>query len=534
MNSTPELVDNQINFDPMIESTNNDVQSHGKPLSTVDAMVAKVTHPPTTVPEFAGIPTNDARTQTIYNLRNIDVLRQPIVWNGTAFVDQPWSEVTDYSIIVSNGVRVKYFGACYGSGTQVNTYSQDYNNVAIQDNFDFQTWAATVNLYRPVSQSVSLYPNVTAFNNQGIISSQQFNPNILFGGSVATLSYNDPRTFHLMLDHLYEREQEAFVTRDAIHPDINSFAVNSWFESRKIKPTGLKLDPNNYIQILNLGKIGYPTDTPSLVPTPSQILQNSMRSYSDKFVNGAFAVNRINTISPSWMSGSNTLSTASLPGLYECWAYTIASDGSQHLVALLENTPVGGSTVHLKDTLWSSDFTWTFIRMQGITPNTNSSQTVVASPIAVKYYQTIEAQPVWNGPWNGVSRVSPKPDLAAMQLLMDTFYEMPDAMPVKYNALGSFLPFLAQALPHVLGFVKDRIGSKKEKAALKPSAEVPTTSRKGRNVERTVAMPNNEGKLNRKIERLEKQLADSNLAHKKFANQTPKQFKPKRATRARK
>lgn len=492
MNSTPQLVDNSMNFDPTSDSTSMPEQTHGKPLTPSQAFVCKVTHPPTTVPEFQGLPTQDTRSQVVYNMRNIDVLKTPVTFDyGTSkYASNSWALHNDYSLIVPTGARIKWFGCCYtytaASGTNpgglTNTYIQDVANVGVQDNFKFKTWADTVNLYRPCYKSITLYPNVTAFNNQGIISAQQFNPNILFTGSLSSMSYEQPKLFNLALDHLYSIKGDDLFFTSETHSDFHLALIENWFKTRKLRSRGLNLDPNNFLQVINMGKVGYASDEVSLVPTPSQIAQNSMRSYQDKFVNGAFVVSRVNTLSPKWMSGSNT--RVDTRGLYECWSYTIGQDEAGHLTRLLDPTEPGTSAAAapvMLDTLWSSDMTWQLIRMQGISPNLtadtgNNSSTV--SPIAIKNYYGLEAQPVWDGPWNGIARMSPKPSLSEMQALMDTFYEMPDGMPAKFNAMGAFLPFLASALPHTLGFVKDLIKNKKSKTGR--AVTMPTTTQRER------------------------------------------------------
>ena len=509
MNAAPQLVDNSMNFDPMSDATSMPEQTHGKALTPSQAFVCKVTHPPTTVPEFQGLPTQDARTQVVYNMRNIDVLKTPITYDyGTnKYESNTWEDHNDYSIIVPTGARIKWFGCCYtftaGTGL-TGFYTQDVGNVGVQDNFDFKNWASTVNLYRPCYKSITMYPNVTAFNNQGIVSAQQFNPNILFSGSMSSLSYEQPKMFNLALDHLYERQGDDLFTTGETHSDFHHAIIENWFKTRKIRSRGLKLDPNDFLQIINMGQIGYENDDISLVPTPSQIAQNSMRSYQDKFVNGAFVVSRINTLSPKWMAGSNT--KVETKGLYQCWSYTISpADGSTHLVRLNDPTAPGATTAPVMlDTLWSSDMTWQVIRVQGISPNpitSNASNSATVSPIAIKNYYGIEAQPVWNGPWNGIARMSPKPSLSEMQALMDTFYEMPDGMPSKYNAMGAFLPFLASALPHALNFVTDLITKKKPKA--ERAVAIPTTTKR----ERAATKPISNNNDKQTIAKLRQQIA---------------------------
>jgi hypothetical protein len=374
---------------------------------------------------------------------------------------------------------VKWIGCCYGikAGVSNTLYDQDLANVGIQDNFDFKVWSKTANNYRPVAKSTTIYPNVTAFNNQGILSAQQFNPTLLFAGTLSDLSYNNVKLFHHYLDELYKSSKRSFV-RDVsqVHPELNLYAFESWMRSRALKPTGLELDPNVFIQIVNLGTIGYLTDIASLVPTPSQILTNSMRSYADKFINGAFTVQRINTLSPAWMAGSNTFINSVYPGLYQCYTFTQSVDGSGHLISLKEPSVIGVASDQLApllDTLWTQDMTWSFIRMQGITPNPNITGQIapsVASPISIKTYYTFESQPVWNGPWNGLSRTSPMPCLKDMENLMDTFYNMKDSMPAKMNFLGSFLPTLISMLPAGLKVLKSVLTPKGEEDTTSPGA----------------------------------------------------------------
>jgi len=476
INSTSQLVDNSMNFDPTMDSMPLATQSHAmKKMTPESAMILKITHPPTVCEEFMGLPTMDTRTQVILNWRNIDILKEPLVFDRSAGVAMPksWMRSDDYSIVVPTGARIKWFGVTYSenNGVSNGAYEQDLNNVGIQDNFDFSIWSHTVNNYRPIAKSVTLYPNVTAFNNQGTIAVQQFNPAILFGGSVSDLSFTHVKLFHQMLDHYYSTKPEIFLKDvNSVSSSINTTSLDAWFRSRSIRPSGLSLDPDQFIQIINLGNVGYPTDAISLVPTPSQIVTNSMRSYADKFINGAFAVNRINTLSPEWMAGSNTRPGN---GLYDCWSYTYSADGSSHLIPLLDPTPVGTSTfTTMRDTLWTKDMTWTFIRMQGISPNYGvTNESPQAAPICLKTYYTFEAQPVWNGPWNGLSRVSPMPSLKAMENLMDTFYNMPDAMPAKMNFLGSFLPTLIGMLPAGLKVIKSLFSSSSEEkgASSEPS-----------------------------------------------------------------
>eukprot|EP01084_Bolivina_argentea_P210210 357876_1 len=106
--------------------------------------------------------------------------------------------------------------------------------------------------------------------------------------------------------------------------------------------------------------------------------------------------------------------------------------------------------------------------------------------------------------------MSPKPSLSEMQALMDTFYEMPDGMPAKYNAMGAFLPFLAQALPHALSFVKHLIT--KEKSEPKKAVAVATTTKRQRAATKAVSKPASNNNDKQTIAKLRQQLAAMQVA----------------------
>jgi hypothetical protein len=536
MNKTDELVDNDANFDPTSNGTSTSVQNHKiNNINSEEAMILKCTHPPTNVPELEGLPTNDARTQCIIQWRNNEVLKEPLTRNdATQTQEVDWHNINDYSIIVPTGARIKYFGLTYSATTAAN-YDQDYANVGVQDNFNFDLWRSTVNVYRPIYKSITLYPNVTAFNNTGIINVQQFNPNVLFAGKLLHMSYDQPEIFLKHLECMEKRGILEFV-KDLgdTTQGLNHSVVRDYLTIKGHKYGGIKLDPATDVQVISFQNIGYESDSFSLAPTPSQIMTNSMRSYADKFVNGAFAVQRLNTVSPSWLAGDNL----SISGLYECYTWTISKDGQKHYVPLLDQFGKTGTALSevpiMKDTLWTKDMTWTVMRMQGISSNQHVTTDAAASPIAIKTYYGFEAQPVWNGPWNGLSKVAPKPNIMAMQALLDSFYEMPDAMPMKYNSWGTFLPFLLDVLPKGIELVSS-LFNKSKKSDTKPAATIPKRQnnrrkRTGNNNSNASNKQNNENrKLREQIRKLEQKFNTTKIENGK-GQAKPRRVRNRKAT----
>jgi hypothetical protein len=451
--------ENPMNFDNV--GSSHQTQEHNiKNMSNEQAMVLKLSHPPTNVPELLGLPTNDARTQVLIQWRNNDVMQVPSfeISNGVTD-DGDWRTITDYGYIIPTGARVPYIGVYYG---KTGFYLQDVRNTKVQDNFNFDVWKDTVNLYRPIYKSTTVYSNVTAFNNTGSMNVQQFNPAILFAGTLSEFSWQHPKYFSIFIKDGIEAGR--IKTTNASHVDFNPIAIEHYFRDAGTKLTGVDLDPSTTIQVVNLGRIGYESDAASIMPSPSQINTNSMRSYAGRFADGAFAVQRLNTVSPAWLTGTRTYEKEKNNGLYQCFIFT-DSDGSAPSFAQLNEQLPGNTSKVLTDTLWSQDMTWSFVRAQGITPNglVTTTPDASVSPFLIKTYYGFEAQPVWGGPWNGLARVSPKPSLTAMQALIDTFYGMPDGMPAKYNFLGTILPFLKDIIPAGVSWIKSIFSDPKPK-----------------------------------------------------------------------
>jgi hypothetical protein len=162
--------------------------------------------------------------------------------------------------------------------------------------------------------------------------------------------------------------------------------------------------------------------------------------------------------------------------------------------------------------------------MQGITANSvGATSELSVSPLAIKTYYGFEAQPVWNGPWNGLSKVAPKPNIMAMQALLDSFYEMPDAMPMKYNSWGTFLPFLLDVLPKGIELVSS-LFDKSKKSTKENVREVKNNKPKRTRKPRKEA---NNNKLQKELDELRRRFDNTKI------NNGKGQAKPRRTKRKR-
>lgn len=430
------------------------VNSNSNSIEPQVAFLRKCIHPPSAVPSYSGLPTNDTRTQVLVQWTNMQINVTPSIVDAIASATRNVTAADlstfDYAILSTSGARVVSIPFIYINGVMV----QDLSNVEVQDNYDFENFSTDATLYRPNYKSITTYLNATSFNDTGSVAGMQFNPSMLFGGTLSRLSSTNYDLFrsyvrtHIRLKHiqLIDNRHPLFHSARTIFENFPAFVrddiidlLTSGFVDRDLT-TVVGLDPNTTLQIINLSQIG-----DQVMPSQSQILNNSTRSYGGRARDGTFAVQRLNTIAPQWLTASNTI--ASKSGLYQCYFFFYDTAGIDHLIPLYDNNPVPTPITTLKplyDTLWSSDMTWSIVRYDGLSLN---SQTSVSTQLLIKKtYTGFEVQPAFRSAWAGMVRMAPKPDLMSMQLLMDRMYELKDVMPASYNFWGAMLA----ALPSIL------------------------------------------------------------------------------------
>lgn len=436
----------------------NEVQTHAPVTHKPgEALVRKLLHPPSSVPEFCGLPTNDARSQVCLEWRNMELMNTPYVFdvveNKVRALTPEEMKDLDLAFLIPNGARVKSIAFVKNPSNGVMT--QDLNNAMIEQLYNFKSWPRDVNLYRSMYKSTTFYLNATMFNNTGMVVGNQFNPNILFAGTLLTLAHSNPELFYALVQGGYKRGHFKKTTA------VNRTHVEHWerfphyhrtelLRRLNMSPNDmLHLDPNTNHQVIGLGRLG---TSPGIqnVPSTSQILGNSMRSLGTQAREGMFSIQRLNTISPAWQAGSNTFDAPAdyeYTGLYQCWSAEVEGVLDNLIVQPYEeNAPEGtvaGGTHALYDTLWTKDMTWSWVRFSGLSVNISGPTTQL---LIKKTYCGYEVQPCMASAWAGMMKLGPKPDLAAMQAMMDGFFELKDVMPARYNFWGTIASLAAKGL----------------------------------------------------------------------------------------
>lgn len=473
-------VENNLDVDLFsnLQSTESEIQSEAPKYNEQESFVRKCIHPPSAVPGYAGLPTNDARSEVNLEWRTMNINRTPFICdvsNGKVRAVQPNDlNAFDYAYLHTNGGRVLSIPFIRNATNPNGNMTQDVNNVTKVDQYDFKNWHKDANLFRVAYKSSTHYLNATMFNDTGIVTGNQFNPSLLFSGKFLALADFNPCMFYSMIKEglrlgIYTIANSNDLISRAKYHEIAQHHRHEIHRKCGLNQTDIiKMDPNVNIQIINFGT----TTDNGIVPTNSQILQNSMRSYGGKAKEGAFSVQRLNTIAPSWHAAATTKND-DLQGLYECWYSVVDKDTDQIFVSpfydnCAEGTPCSEQPI-LLDTIWTSDMTFSWVSFTGLSLN---SQTSTSTQLMIlKQYIGIEVQPATSSAWSGMMKLGPKPDLTAMQGLMDAMYELKDVLPARYNFWGVLGQIAGQGIQTfgnaILNSLLEKDKPKKNKGSVK-------------------------------------------------------------------
>nr|WAY16446.1 hypothetical protein [Hepelivirales sp.]WAY16448.1 hypothetical protein [Hepelivirales sp.] len=195
-----DIIGAQENFAPLIDT---ETQNSSAKLSARDAFLAKTVHPPSAVPGYEGIPTNDCRSQVITEWVDNRLINTSKVGGGGLFTTVPNGEIEGYAFLHTSApnfpimVFVKVGpGTIWPNGG----WRQDIGNTKKLTIYDMNNFWRDATLYRQCYKSYTYYANTTAFNDVGEVSTAQFNPAVQFTAA-APASVNKPAFFEALLAH---------------------------------------------------------------------------------------------------------------------------------------------------------------------------------------------------------------------------------------------------------------------------------------------------------------------------------------------
>jgi hypothetical protein len=147
-NRIPRNMNDNINNDKTPETTNNDIdidlfndlqteatiienqtpmQQEEIKLNDEISFIKKCIHPPSAIPGYNGLPTNDARSQVLTQWRNINIMDTPTILDGTSDTTRvlTTAELQSYNVAIlsTNGAKILSIGFIYNATTGI--YEQD-------------------------------------------------------------------------------------------------------------------------------------------------------------------------------------------------------------------------------------------------------------------------------------------------------------------------------------------------------------------------------------------------------------------------
>jgi len=438
------------------------------------AFIAKCIHPPSAVNGFAGLPTLDTRSQVTAEYKGVKLMEAPGYLNISSGVTAPAKHPTSFCYLIpGGGSRVPFIS--FFRDTDNGTWYQDIPNTTINSVYDIKNRLANdVNLYRPCYKSVTTMLNVTMFNDTGMVAGCQFNPPLLFAGTLSELADKHPAHFrgfvrsNLHLKTVRASKSKYYFSwpkhlREDIADQVNRYfastvrggritTIAEAFDDLQIinpDPEIIDLDPSAPIQFVYFGAC---SDTTDPIPTFDQILNIDTRSACYPAKEGTFTVNHLNTIAPAWLvPGPGKLNTPA-GGLFACYFCIIGKDGAYHFVPFNEPAPLGTPYANVQvlvDSQWSSDMTWNWVQYQGLSYNSSQDTVTLQQLIALKWIIGLEFQPSALSPFAGMQKLSPKPDLKAMESLLVDFYDLKSVLPARYNFLGMLARGAMKLMPTI-------------------------------------------------------------------------------------
>lgn len=454
-----------------------------KTVSAKAAFIAKCLHPPSAVNGFDGLPTNDTRSQVCVEYKGLSLLQfsgypKDNPATGKIVCTPPSKRPTSFAFLIpAGGIRNVAFA--FFKDTENGQWFQDLPNTIVNNVYNVNRVDTDVNLYRPTYKSLTTTLNCTMFNNTGMVAGSMFNPPLLWSGTLGEFAQQHPSKFldfvrdlvatpsrqlvrkskckkfqnfpaSVRLDIIEAIQKKIALSNPKSRNDVNNFTHLSLDEAFPNDELTLDLDPSSPIQFVFMGETSSNFEP---VPTFDEMLNNDTRSAVFPAREGSFSINRLNTVSPAWLTPSNGRQIKN--GLFSCYLSNYGADGAYHFVQLFAKTELNGNADDALDTQWSQDMTWQWIQYQGLSYNGNQDSVTQQQLLASKWICGYEYQPAFQSPFAGLQRLSPKPDLMAMEALLKDFYEFKSVLPSKYNFLGMLARGAAKLIPMITKHAPD-------------------------------------------------------------------------------
>lgn len=341
-------------------------------------------------------------------------------------------------------------------------------------------------------KSTTVYANCTGFNNQGLITTGIFKPDIVTthdGTSNRSSLLDYANTLSPRCRANLAKTLRAPLSKSHKHRKIDE----DGFEVISEEPThDLSAFANTTYQFLNWGHqkaitsdLGGQIVITGLFPKDVGEIQVMSRNTATRpFVDGAFIVERDSQEVQTFVPRPLIVPT---PGIYEplvvcmmVW-YNPSTLTTYHY---LLNAITYGSGIEMLP--YSTDIPWTDLTasltiIQGLTVPAEGQIANNGLPmISVKTVCGYVVQPAPKSSLRVFMTESPMPDRAALEMIACINRQRPDSAPAKMNDAGTIMSAILSLAPSVISFLTTAFGKKKAEPKPKPVKAAPKITNKGK------------------------------------------------------
>lgn len=381
------------------------------------------------------------------------------------FLNLPGGVVSQY-IFMKSGDDT--FVQQSGNGMPVGTSLQA--PACLNSGFDWRNnYSREVGSHLLDYKSVTTYCNATNFNNQGLISTSKFKPDIIF---------NTVENFALTLDdksraNLYAATGYQPKNRRKNHDDFEVIdSVGSPMAQAKFQFLNFGTQEATVSQLFGM------TYIKGLFPQNVGEVQAMSRNNATRpFKEGAFDVSRDARETQDLVNRPLLTSTAqdgeNLVGTLLCWYNPITLQTYYvRLISTIDYT-VNAIFAKASDIPWS-DTTGSITLIQGMSVPTTESAVVSLNNLPYASVKTISGwmvQPSPRSSLNVFNKELPFPDQAAINMIATINRSRPDSLPASENDFASIASTLLSLAPSVISILTTLFGKKtekKERGAMSP------------------------------------------------------------------
>jgi len=463
------------------------------------AYVKKVTHPPSNMSsDYLGRPDCSSPNVVLIELKSEQNVA-PILVVPTSATANKTVNPSSMLFLQSSGAVVSNYVFLYLSDASISTkgWVQPQGQLAITTGpelqptvtqtttqstnmagYSFSNWQSDVASHRKTYKSSTYYLNATNFNNQGVVTTAKFKPDIVQGLSLLSL-YDSHRGDNKSTTSLLN------ATRASLNMKGYTMKHNQkpqeTYNKNQQDDEFIVLDNNGYklpgeqmsYQILDFGtfttqqgadlpfsnQIFYNTLLPE---TSSQVLMSSPKSSTRPAKDVAFVVLQQEDEIIPWVA-NNANNVLSVPAGLTLSFMRYSVSGVATYIPLYSSALTGNTySPSTAEVQWSS-LDWSMTLFEGLTVPTTVGTTLTSVPyVTVKSFVGLEIQPRSTSSITSFQRTLPLPDDDAIRMVIGIMHARPDSLPASANDLASIATTAIKFIPTAVEWLKNIFGSKTE------------------------------------------------------------------------